>query len=303
VNQRAPAFPRAVYAALAIVVLLGIVAFASRGHEAPGVGSGGQRGPVQYLVDIVFTLLIVAGIGVVIALALMHATTKREIKRSSFRSVVAIGVFAVLLSLALFLLPRLHLGLRQGLGPAQISQLPSASESNFRKAKQPVFHWSAAAGTGALLLAILAVAIARERRRRLGAARDWSVAKQIADDLDDTLDDLRAEPDARRAIIAAYARMERSLALHGLPRRESEAPLEYMARVLADLRASRKAVGRLTDLFAVAKFSDHAISPGQKVMAIEALESIRDDLRALDREDGPTLRAEQSGRVPSGEIG
>ena len=52
-NQRAPAFPRAVYAALAIVVLLGVVAFASRGHNAPGVGSGGQRGPVQYLFDIV----------------------------------------------------------------------------------------------------------------------------------------------------------------------------------------------------------------------------------------------------------
>jgi multisubunit Na+/H+ antiporter MnhB subunit len=303
VNQRVPAFPRAVYAALAIIVLLGVVAFASRGHEAPGVGSGGQRGPVQYLVDIVFTLLIVGGIGVVIALAFMHATTKREIKRSPFRSVVAIGVFAVLLSVSLFLLPRLHLGVNQGLSPAQISRLPSASESNFKQAKQPVFHWSAAVGTGALLLAVLAVMIARERRRRLGAARDWSVAKQIADDLDDTLDDLRAEPDARKAIIAAYARMERSLALHGLPRRESEAPLEYMARVLAELQASQKAVGRLTDLFAVAKFSDHPVSHGQKVMAIEALESIRDDLRALDREDGPTLRPEQSGRVPSGVIG
>ena len=33
--------------------------------------------------------------------------------------------------------------------------------------------------------------------------------------LDETLDDLRAEPDARRAIIAAYARLERVLAAHG----------------------------------------------------------------------------------------
>ncbi len=303
-NQRAPAFPRAVYAAMAIVVLLGVVAFASRGHEAPGVGSGGQRGPVQYLFDIAFTLLVVAGIAVVIGLAFMHATTKREIKRSRYRSVVALGVFAVLLSASLFLLPKLHLGARARFNPpGQIANIPSASRHDLKQAKEPVFHWSAAAGTGALLLAALAIVIARERRRRLGAARDWSVARQIADDLEDTLDDLRAEPDARKAIIAAYARMERSLALHGLPRHEFEAPLEYMARVLADLQASKKAIERLTSLFALAKFSDHPVSPGQKAMAIEALESIRDDLRALDRDDKPTLQREQAGRVPSGVIG
>jgi Domain of unknown function (DUF4129) len=304
VNQRAPAFPRAVYAALAIVVLLGVVAFASRGHNAPGVGSGGQRGPVQYFFDVVFTLTVVLGIAVVIGLAFMHATTKREVKRSPRRSLVAIGVFAVLMSVSLFVLPRLHLVGRQGLAPAHVAaNIPSGSENGFKRAKQPVFHWSAAIGTGALLLAVFAVLIARERRRRLGTAKDWSAAKQIADDLDDTLDDLRAEPDARKAIIAAYARMERSLALHGLARHEAEAPLEYMARVLGDLQVSTKAVGRLTDLFALAKFSDHPISPGQKAMAIEALESIRDDLRALDSEDKPTLRPEQTGRAPSGVLG
>jgi len=305
VNQRTPAFPRAVYAAMAIVVLLGVVAFASRGHQAPGVGSGGQRGPVQYLFDVAFTLLVVAGIAVVVGLAFMHATTKREVKRSPYRSVVAIGVFAVLLSASLFLLPKLHLGARGSITPpAQITDIPSASSEDLKKqAKEPVFHWSAAIGTGALLLAAFAVLIARERRRRLGAARDWSVARQIADDLEDTLDDLRAEPDARKAIIAAYARMERSLALHGLPRHEFEAPLEYMARVLADLQASKKAIERLTGLFAVAKFSDHPVSPGQKAMAIEALESIRDDLRALDADDKPTLQKEQAGRAASGVIG
>ena len=37
-----------------------------------------------------------------------------------------------------------------------------------------------------------------------------------ADVLDETLDDLRAETDPRRAVIAAYARMERALAAFGL---------------------------------------------------------------------------------------
>ncbi len=42
----------------------------------------------------------------------------------------------------------------------------------------------------------------------------------VADDLATTIgiaiDDLEAEPDARRAVIAAYARMEATLARHGL---------------------------------------------------------------------------------------
>ena len=57
----------------------------------------------------------------------------------------------------------------------------------------------------------------------------------LADVLDETLDDLRAETDPRRAVIAAYARMERALAAYGLPRRPSEAPDEYLQRIFADL--------------------------------------------------------------------
>ena len=56
--------------------------------------------------------------------------------------------------------------------------------------------------------------------------------------VDESLDDLRAEPDPRRAVIAAYARLERVLAAHGLPRKPAEAPLEYLGRMLAELSVS-----------------------------------------------------------------
>ena len=52
-----------------------------------------------------------------------------------------------------------------------------------------------------------------------GTGPSASVAEAVADVLEDTLDDLRAEADPRRAVIAAYARLERVLATHGLPRR------------------------------------------------------------------------------------
>ncbi len=112
--------------------------------------------------------------------------------------------------------------------------------------------------------------------------------------MDESLDDLRAEPDPRRAVIAAYARLERVLAAHGLPRKTSEAPLEYLGRMLGGLSVSPPAARRLTDLFERAKFSQHAVAAEMKEEAIDALETVRDDLaaaRALAEPSGP-LRSE-----------
>ena len=57
--------------------------------------------------------------------------------------------------------------------------------------------------------------------------------------LDEAIDDLRRDPDPRRAVIAAYARMEQALTLYGCPRRPSEAPYEYLSRVARDLEAEQ----------------------------------------------------------------
>ena len=83
----------------------------------------------------------------------------------------------------------------------------------------------------------------------------------LADVLDETLDDLRAEADPRRAVIAAYARMERALAAYGLPRRPSEAPDEYLQRILADLDVEPPRHLAL-DGVVRAKFSAHDVAPG-----------------------------------------
>ncbi len=87
------------------------------------------------------------------------------------------------------------------------------------------------------------------------------VAAALALALDATLDDLRADPDPRRAVIAAYARMERALARSGLPRSPAEAPREYLRRTLPGVGAGAASVARLTALFERAKFSPHASTP------------------------------------------
>src|SRR5207245_8994239 len=89
---------------------------------------------------------------------------------------------------------------------------------------------------------------ATERRR---------AAEEVAAALEESVDDLRAEPDVRRAIVAAYARMERALGAVGVPRRPAEAPLEFMARALEGLRASAVSVRRLTELLRGGDVSAH----------------------------------------------
>jgi Domain of unknown function (DUF4129) len=112
----------------------------------------------------------------------------------------------------------------------------------------------------------------RAARRRL---RRPSLAASLTDALDDTLDDVADEPDPRRAIILAYARMEAALDRCGCTRHEAEAPLEYLARVLGELDVPPAPVATLTELFEHAKFSHHDIGPEQKARALGALVEIR----------------------------
>ena len=120
------------------------------------------------------------------------------------------------------------------------------------------------------------------------------MTETLANVLDETLDDLRAEADPRRAVIAAYARLERALATQGFARRPSETPEELLSRVLGRLEVSDESIRRLTDLFERAKFSQHDVDSAMKDEAIAALQQVRDELRAAEER-----RAELAPR-PSG---
>jgi hypothetical protein len=98
--------------------------------------------------------------------------------------------------------------------------------------------------------------------------------------IDDTLDDLRAEPDPRRAVIAAYARMEGGLGALGIERELSETPFEYLARVLERLSVSDAAARQLTELFERAKFGAGPVDVTMKEQAVTALETIREEAKA-----------------------
>lgn len=111
------------------------------------------------------------------------------------------------------------------------------------------------------------------RRRRSGRVGEESTEEALAAAAVESLDDLRAEGDVRRAIIACYARMERALAAVGASRRPAEAPLEYLRRVLVSLAPAPGS--RLTELFERAAFSVEPMGVPERERAIAALEALR----------------------------
>jgi len=161
------------------------------------------------------------------------------------------------------------------------------------------YAWtSTAAGLAFVLLGSTAVLV-RRRRQSAFPVEDGEedVAHAVSIWLEESLDDLRQESDARRAVIACYARMERALGRLGLQREPFEAPFEFLERALAHLRAGGDSVRRLTDLFEEAKFSDHVVSERMRADAIDALSRLQRELKVtsenLIRQSVPRGNADQ----------
>lgn len=138
-------------------------------------------------------------------------------------------------------------------------------------------------GAGAVVLIVgLAVRLARDRRSLperseevlTGLRRDLAVGLRLG------IAEILADADCRRAVIACYARMEKSLAAAGWAREQPETPLEYLDRVLRDAKLvpsagasspTERALAGLTRLYEIARFSEHAVAPGDRALAVDAL--------------------------------
>jgi hypothetical protein len=280
--------------ALAVLALVGVVAIASRG-STPVAGSGGAAKPATVLLDTIFSLALVAMLASLVLLIYVFAPRgPRESPRGrgSLATLVALAMLLAWAFALLFIHPRRF---------ARLDQMTQTTTSGASRSTSPnaaehasVHHFTWLPFIVILVLAVLAVVAVWlvDRRRRARVAARQEVEEMVAGVLDDTLDDLLAEADPRRAVIAAYARLERVLAVHGLPRRAPETPEEYLARILAHLDVDPGSIRRLTDLFAWAKFSRHEVNPTMKEEAIAALVRVRDELRQLaaEREEVRTVR-------------
>jgi Domain of unknown function (DUF4129) len=281
---------------VAVTALLVFVAIASHAHH-PGGGSGGSTSAPtlisDYIATIALVLLPVGSVLVIWALVNRRRLQKLSGQTNQRRQLIAAGILAVLLAVAVFSAEK-----RQGrglnprgippvgiLGEANGSHAPQRKQAGQPAPHQPRWRWLPVVVLGSLLVGIFVTAgvvTAQARRNREALDEEAGLKRALDEVLSDSLDDLRAERDPRRAVIRAYARMEKTFAAYGVPREEHETPVEYMGRVLDSLRVSSYAVRRLVQLFERAKFSPHDVGPSMKDDAIEALAGLRSELE-VDR--------------------
>ena len=265
---------------LVIAALLAVVGIAAHGHP---LGRSSGNGPTAAFFDYVLTtiVLVAALLTAVAVWAVADARLEwRRPEHGRWRVVSMLSMLAASLALAWLLTHgnfARHLHAQQS-ARARVEPVPNGSRTQPTAAGRSAhIRWDEVAIVAAVIVALGAAALATSGRKPRKPWPSWR--ETVSHALDESLDDLRTEPDLRRAIIAAYARMEAALGVAGLPRRPAEAPLEYMARALQSLDTSAGAVRRLTDLFEWAKFSQHAPEPRMRDEAIDALVTVRDELR------------------------
>ena len=278
---------------LGLVGLLVLVALGSRGSHPVGNGHLAQRQVPQRVGDDVRTILILLyGLATIalIAFFISISRTWEPVKSHWLRDfALLMAVFSVLAVVGFRAIH--HPSVRAKALKQQSAQVPSQGK---RKAQPPTvkqpaginrggrFDWQLAAGIAglALIAGVWYLVWLRRRPKPAWVSAEPHVEEELAAVVDESLDDLLRDSDPRRAVIAAYARMERVLGQRGHPRRPAEAPFEYVARILVALRVRAGAVRELTELFERAKFSTHQIDTSMRDRAISALLSVRDDLRA-----------------------
>jgi hypothetical protein len=278
--------------ALGLTGLLLVVAFAAQGGHPTADGRIATRPVPETLQDSLVTLLAIAYVLAVIGIIIMffHRRSWHEPEGSrwlrNFVSVLALMLLVTLFGSWAIRHGHFRQENEQAKGGNALGQAPGSpqqSRPQSLQTREAEFQWPLALGIGGLLV-LGGVFLVVSRRRSLPAvAGDDGVREGLARVVETTIDDLHGEPDPRRAVIAAYAHMESTLAAHGLARRGAEAPFEYLARILRELNVRDTAVHSLTRLFEYAKFSPHEIDEDMREEAISALMAVRDDLLAQER--------------------
>jgi NADH:ubiquinone oxidoreductase subunit 6 (subunit J) len=279
---------RAGLIALALLGLLVLVAIGARASHPLANTRVQQRYVPQRVGNDLFTVfVIVVGLGAVLFVAGLYSIRDEWHERETHWLRRFVASLAVLLFVLLYFVAvhahfrRHHHAQPPGGNPRAGAAIRPHSPLIVNPKTGARFDWEFAAilgGTAALAVTYLAV-----RRRR---AEPEPEPEQTADSdevlsavVREAIDDLRSEPDPRRAVIAAYARMEAVLARHGHARRPAEAPYEYLQRVLTELRVAPDAVAELTELFELAKFSPQRIGEDMRQRAIAAFVAVRDDVK------------------------
>jgi hypothetical protein len=267
--------PRWTRAALALVLTAALVGVAGIGSGRSLVRIGGPRRMLD-VASFASDALVVAG--VLLLAVLVYQLKQRRWATSEHTSA---GVRSQLLLLvwmiaAFFLARYLKPDGTTSPGRRTPLQPPPAKKPAGRL---PPVHWWPLAAIGIVLLLTGIVAWHAGRTTRAPFVEETANGgDELREAIEISLAEIEREPDPRRAVIRAYARMEQVLARQGLARQSSETALEHLRRALTALQISTGAAQRLAALFERAKFSAHQVDARMKHDALVALTDVQAEL-------------------------
>jgi hypothetical protein len=272
-------------ATAAVALLLFVVALASRPEASPTALRLGED-PLRVIMDaLAYLLFTVVALWLGVMIWVLWPRPDEELPQlppRRRRSLLGTAIVAALAVVAASWLRSTNFRGLTAPGPGGLAGVPNlapATSGTTGRTSSGV-DWAAAAIV-ALLLAVAGLLAWRAWRRLAGVRRPGrqTALTEVRAILDDAIEDVLAVADPRRAVIAAWTRLERVLARHNLPRDQAEAPLEYAARAGAEIGVHAAALGRLAGLFEWARFSLHEVTPAMRQEALEGLVAVRDDLR------------------------
>lgn len=294
-GQRGLAVKRAALLSLGVLALVFLVALGSSrslGHiGGPGDLSHAQEVTGSVIVVLIAVLVALGTLYVIWQLLREYADEDHDQgeRLPTWRRLLAQLIAILTMAAVVFVLALVSKGRArsrpQPSGQRQSGTVPHAKgRSASEQTAASLAPWIIGGVLVVIVLLMIAVLILRRRRYgdleselpgdELGVRRS-----ELREAIEDSLEEIEREPDSRKAVIRAYAGMERTLAERGLGRRRHEAPVEYLTRAFAAIQMSKGAGERLTRLFERARFSEHEIGLETKREAIAALTEVRDELR------------------------
>jgi Domain of unknown function (DUF4129) len=272
-----------------MVGLLAVAAVATRGDgkgstAPPGTAAAASAGHHIFIIAAVVLTPILGLLGMAFFLY-AQVYRRRELDPEAQRQRRARRIQAGIL--AAICLGAIVYWLRTGRNPLQFLHLrnpfgtigqahahrPFAGRPGHPHAAVSGADWTVAVIIWAALIVAALVIFARSRGRTRDMA-PLAFADEDEPSAEPDLDRLRRERNPRRAVIAAYAAMERHMAGEGLPRGPHEAPMEYLGRVTLQGHERVACVHRLTALFQRAKFSHRPVDDDMRLRAIAAVEEL-----------------------------
>jgi hypothetical protein len=269
-----------------MAVLLAVAALGSNGDghgslAPPGSGAASSAGHHVLVVAIVVLAPILAVLGgAFFVYAQVHRLRERDAdglkKLKQRRRKTAAGFLLIVIGLALWLRSGHHLVNPFGSGSAGRGGSGTLGRPGSAHPAVTGNDWTAIVVIWVVLIA--AAAFLYLRYRASPGSREPAPLPAFAEEPGESeVARLRRVRDPRRAVIAAYAAMERLMARDGVARGAHEAPMEYLGRVTLHGHHRVAAVHRLTALFQRGRFSDRPVDAEMRQRAIDAVEELEGD--------------------------